>query len=288
MKYRNLKLSFTIEDTKFTVLSISLEKMVTPIPRHSHSKNSYELHYVSFGHGRLIADEQNYEVVPGTFFVTGPGIFHEQISDTDDPMTEYGAYLQVSFEGTATAKKERLLQEFLERKFWFGEAAPGMHELMKQIHTELEQRSIGYDLVLSALLQQLILLIARQYHRSDLVQGDGTSAPSFEMPADQTYLTIEEAFLYNYKDLTLPKLASMVNLGIRQTERLLLKHYNKTFAQKKTEARMSAACLLLQDSTNSIASVATVLGYSSPEHFTNAFQKFYRVTPTGYRKNNLR
>ena len=284
MKYRNLKLSFTIEDTKFTVLSISLEKMVTPIPRHSHSKNSYELHYVSFGHGRLIADEQSYEVVPGTFFVTGPGIFHEQISDIDDPMTEYGAYLQVSFEGTATTKKERLLQEFLERKFWFGEAAPGMHELMKQIHTELEQRSIGYDLVLSALLQQLILLIARQYHRSDLVQGDGTSAPSFEMPADQTYLTIEEAFLYNYKDLTLPKLASMVNLGIRQTERLLLKHYNKTFAQKKTEARMSAACLLLQDTSNSIASVATALGYSSPEHFTNAFQKFYHITPTAYRR----
>ena len=288
MKYRNLKLSFTIEDTKFTVLSISLEKMVTPIPRHSHSKNSYELHYVSYGHGKLLTDEQTYEVVPGTFFVTGPGVFHEQISDIDDPMTEYGAYLQVSFEGTAAAKKERLLQEFLERKFWFGEAAPGMHELMKQIHTELEQRSIGYDLVLSALLQQLILLIARQYHRSDLAQGDGTSAPSFEMPADQTYLTIEEAFLYNYKDLTLPKLASMVSLGVRQTERLLLKHYNKTFAQKKTEARMSAACLLLQDTSNSIASVATELGYSSPEHFTNAFQKFYRVTPTGYRKNNLR
>jgi AraC-like DNA-binding protein len=223
-------------------------------------------------------------VVPGTFFVTGPGVFHEQISDIDDPMTEYGAYLQVSFEGTATAKKERLLQEFLERKFWFGEDAPGMHALMKKIHPELEQRSIGYDLVLSALLQQLILLIARQYHRSDLVQGDGTSAPSFEMPADQTYLTIEEAFLYNYKDLTLPKLASMVNLVIRQTERLLLKHYNKTFAQKKTEARMSAACLLLQDTSNSIASVATALGYSSPEHFTNAFQKFYHITPTAYRR----
>ena len=285
MKYRNLKLSFTIDDTKFTVLSISLEKMVTPIPRHSHSKNSFELHYVSYGHGRLIADEQTYEVVPGTFFVTGPGVFHEQISDIEDPMTEYGVYLQISSVGTpATKPRERLLLEFLERKFWIGEAAPGMHELMKQIHNELEQRSIGYELVLPTLLQQLILLISREYYRKEYLQGEGTATPSFEMPADQTYLTIEEAFLYNYKDLTLPKLASMVNLGIRQTERLLLKHYNKTFAQKKTEARMSAACLLLQDPSNSIASVATELGYSSPEHFTNAFQKFYHMTPSGYRK----
>ncbi len=284
MKYRNLKLSFTIEHTEFTVLSISLEKMVTPIPRHSHSKNSYELHYVSFGHGKLLAGEQTYEVVPGTFFVTGPGVFHEQISDPDDPMTEYGVYLQVNPEGTAAAKKVQLIREFLERKFWFGEAAPGMHELMKQIHNELEQRSIGYELVLPTLLQQLILLISREYYRKDYLQGEGSAAPSFEMPADQTYLTIEEAFLYNYKDLTLPKLASMVNLGIRQTERLLLKHYNKTFAQKKTEARMSAACLLLQDPSNSIASVSATLGYSSPEHFSNAFQKFHHVSPSSYRK----
>ncbi|MCR4599917.1 MAG: AraC family transcriptional regulator [Acetatifactor sp.] len=280
MKYRNLKMSFTIEHTKFTVLSISLEKMVTPIPRHSHSKNSYELHYVSFGYGKLIADEQSYDVVPGTFFVTGPGVFHEQISDPKDPMTEYGVYLQVSSSGT----KEPLLKAFLEHKFWFGEAAPGMHELMKQIHSELEQRSIGYELILPALLQQLILLITRQYHRTELVQSDGAGAPTDQTPADQTYLTIEEAFLYNYRDLTLGQLADMVHLGIRQTERLLLKHYNKTFAQKKTEARMSAAGLLLQDRANTIASVATALGYSSPEHFTNAFLKFYHMTPTAYRK----
>lgn len=285
MKYRNLNLSFTIENTKFTVLSISLEKMVTPIPWHSHSKNSYELHYVSFGYGKLTADAQTYDVVPGTFFVTGPGVFHEQVSAPEDPMTEYGVYLQVSSEGTTAAPKEKLLREFLERTFWFGEAAPGMHELMKQIISELEQRSIGYELLLPALLQQLILMISRQYRRVELIQGDGTSMPANDMPADQTYLTIEEAFLYNYRDLTLPKLASMVNLGVRQTERLLLKHYNKTFSQKKTEARMSAACLLLQDHGNSIASVSVALGYSSPEHFTNAFYKFYHVTPTAYRRD---
>ena len=284
MKYRNLKLSFTIEHTEFTVLSISLEKMVTPIPRHSHSKNSYELHYVSFGHGKLIADEQTYEVVPGTFFVTGPGVFHEQISDPDDPMTEYGIYLQVNPEGAVAAKKEQLIREFLERKFWFGEATPGMHEFMKQIHNELEQRSIGYELVLPALLQQLVLMISRQDPQIGLIQGDGLTSSTVETPADQTYLTIEEAFLYNYKDITLPKLATLVRLGTRQTERLLLKHYNKTFVQKKTEARMSAACLLLQDHSNSIASISASLGYSSPEHFSNAFQKYHHVSPSSYRK----
>ena len=71
MKYRNLKLSFNIEETTFTVISISLEKMTVPIPRHSHSRNSFELHYVSYGYGKLMLDDATYDITPGTFFVTG-------------------------------------------------------------------------------------------------------------------------------------------------------------------------------------------------------------------------
>ena len=282
MKYRNLKLSFTIENVKFQVLSIGLEKMHMPIPRHSHSKNSYELHYISYGYGTLIADEKEYSIVPGTFFMTGPGVFHEQISLPEDPMTEYGVYLQISFT-TPYEKSSGLMQEFLDHKFWIGPADPGIHELMKQIHTELENQDAGYDLMLPSLLQQLLLMIIRGYRKSELSDGYKSPVTALPIPNDQTYLTIEEAFLYNYRDLTLEKLADLVHLGKRQTERLLKKHYNKTFLQKKTEARMSAACLLLQDANVSIASVAYELGYSSSEHFTNAFKTFYHMTPSAYR-----
>ena len=99
-----------------------------------------------------------------------------------------------------------------------------------------------------------------------------------------TYLTIEEAFLYDYKDLTLSALAARVNLGPRQTERLLNKHYNMTFSQKKAEARMSAALLLLRGTQKSIGEISEELGFSSPEHFSNAFKKYFHKTPAAYRK----
>ena len=126
-------------------------------------------------------------------------------------------------------------------------------------------------------------MIIRGYRKNELSDGYKSPVTALPLPNDQTYLTIEEAFLYNYRDLTLEKLADLVHLGKRQTERLLKKHYNKTFLQKKTEARMSAACLLLQDANVSIASVAYELGYSSSEHFTNAFKTFYHMTPSAYR-----
>ena len=50
---------------------------------------------------------------------------------------------------------------------------------------------------------------------------------------------------------------------------------------------MSAACLLLQKTNLSIATIAEELGYSSSEHFTHAYKKYYGTTPTAFRKTAL-
>ncbi|MBR5347824.1 MAG: helix-turn-helix transcriptional regulator [Lachnospiraceae bacterium] len=280
MKYRDLNLTFPMEDVTFTVLSISNELMVQPIPKHSHSRNSYELHYISYGYGTLIADDVRYEVTPGTFYMTGPGVFHEQVSRPDEPMREYGVYLKVSLPRRGTASP--LLRAFLDRFFWFGIADIEVYELMKKLIAELEQRPEGSGLMLSAILQQLIIRIAREYDKTAQSKSAGDATSRSRVPDDRTYLTIEEAFLYNYRDLTLESLAALLGLSKRQTERLLIKHYNKTFQQKKKEARMSAACILLQSGEQSIASIAEELGYSSPEHFAHAFKNYYHLPPSAY------
>ena len=82
-------------------------------------------------------------------------------------------------------------------------------------------------------------------------------------------------------------LAAQIGLGRRQTERLLQMHYHKTFLQKKTAARMSAACSLLRDTSLSISSIAENLGYSSVEHFSTAFKKCYHMTPSAFRKRRM-
>lgn len=279
MKYRDLELNFSIEDVSFQALSICLEKLVQPMPMHSHSKNSYEIHYVSFGCGKLISQGETYEITPGTLFVTGPEVFHEQISVPDNPMTEYCIYVKVG-PGSKPAKGS-LVYSFLQQSFWFGNADSTYHELMKQILAELENRETGYELILQALLQQVILYLTRKYLSSKESVGGKNKEPSHSN--DLTYLIIEEAFLYNYRDVTLESLADLVGLGTRQTERLLKLHYHETFQQKKTEARMSAACILLKSTGQSISDIALSTGYSSVEHFSTAFKRHMGCTATEYR-----
>ena len=98
-------------------------------------------------------------------------------------------------------------------------------------------------------------------------------------------MIIEEYFLYEYRTLSLDILADRLKLSTRQTQRLLQEYYGKTFQQKKAEARMSAASILLGEKNRSIASIAEELGYSSAEHFSSAFKKYYQVSPGSYRRN---
>lgn len=55
--------------------------------------------------------------------------------------------------------------------------------------------------------------------------------------------------------------------------------------QKKTQARMSAASMMLINSSDSISKIAEDVGYSSIEHFSAAFKKYYGTAPTQYRKS---
>jgi len=93
--------------------------------------------------------------------------------------------------------------------------------------------------------------------------------------------------LYDYESITLESLADRLGLGIRQTERFIKEYYGKTFSQKKTEARMSMAKILLKDKNISISEIAKRLNYSSIEHFSYAFKKYHGISAREYRKQEL-
>ena len=153
---------------------------------------------------------------------------------------------------------------------------------MMEIFEELQNRRTGFIFQVEALLRQLLVSLVRNYEKSGRPKAANLSAA-----ADKTAFIIEEYFLYQYRNLSLEDLADKLGLGTRQTERLLQRQYGKTFLQKKAEARMSAAAILLSDTTRSITSVAEDLGYSSIEHFSSAFKNYYHISPRQYRKEGV-
>lgn len=283
--YTDLDIKFTMEHITFYALHFACEQFMRSIPSHSHSDNSFEIHYIPYGKGKVKIDHVTYQVVPNTLYVTGPHIEHQQIPDKEDPMIEYCIYLKLE-KKSVDKKKEKhspYLQLFENTKVWFGQDNQNIQQLMIQIFLELEKKYTGYMKQVETLLQQLVIQLVRNYENIHKPQNQ---AVAFDL-AYSKYFIIEEYFLYEYKSLSLEVLSSRLGLSPRQTERLLMQHYGKTFLQKKTESKMSTASLLLMDSKKRITDVALDLGYSSVEHFSNAFQRYYHQSARDYRKTLL-
>ena len=276
--YQDSNIAFLMDGESVYVGNIVYECFHRSIPMHSHSDNSYEIHYISSGHGKVTIEDCEYDTLPDTLYITGPHVRHSMIPDDKDPLSEYCIYLKLSPDAGNGKNVLSPISAFRGMSIWYGQDGYGIYELMSSLFTELEKRSIGYRTVVESIIKQIIISCVRNYP-----VNEDNSVPKGITSADNQYLIIEEAFLYEYASLTLPMLAGRLNLSTRQTQRLLTEHYGMNFQSKKTEAKMSAAALMLRLPDRTITGIADELGYSSVEHFSSAFKKYYGMSASRYR-----
>lgn len=277
--YADTNLHFTLEDASVQALNIVFERFTRTIPSHSHGNGCYEIHYIPFGEGKLKANNGYYDILPGTLFVTGPHVDHAQTPIPSNPMQEYCVYFKIR-RSPHPQRPAPVINAFLSTPFWIGKDTQKVHEIMKQLFDELANRYTGFQTQAELLLSQLLIAMARSYEQHPVSQAH---SPANRL-TDTKSVIIEEYFLYEYASLSLNALAGRLNLSPRQTQRLLSEFYGKSFQEKKAEARMSAAAILLADQARTITSIAEELGYSSAEHFSSAFRKYYHTSPRQYRR----
>lgn len=280
ISYHDRNIVFMMEGESVYVGNIVFERFHRSIPMHAHSDNSFEIHYISAGHGKVAIDGKEYDTGPGTLYITGPHVKHSMVPDRADPLSEYCVYLKLSEDVRGEKRALSPLKLFRAERLWYGRDKHGINGLMKALFTELEDENIGYRAVVESLIKQIIISCVRNYSGKK-----GGVDPKGLKSADDQYLTIEEAFLYEYATLTLSSLAARLSLSTRQTQRLLLEHYGMNFQSKKTEAKMSAAALMLRSQDMTITSIADELGYSSVEHFSSAFKRYYGMSASKFRES---
>lgn len=280
MHFNNLDIPFTIDSTVFSTVSIGRGVINSDIPKHCHSSNSYEIHYILEGEGSLITNDSSYEIKPNTLYITGPHFEHEQISSPKCRMMEITIYMEVNKNPQHIGDHiERLSELFLDTIFWFGQDKQNLNPLFQSLLKELDEQIVGYDINAQCLLQQITIGIIRNYKEN---QKSRTVIATKDL-SNNRFLAIEVAFLSEYRDITLSGLSERLGICTRQAERLIEKHYKMKFTEKRIQARNAAALLMLKNTTMSIADIAEASGFSSPEHFSTVFKKYHQVTPKKYR-----
>lgn len=280
METYELMQTFKIGGLVITPVHARIELLRPMIAAHRHSHSSYEIHYTVSGKGTAIVEGGRYPVYENVLYVTGPDVEHAQLSDPADPVIEYCLYLNCrKSKGVAEDSPVNL---FSETKFWFGEDTEGVAEVLKRVICEQREMHSDNQEMTEALLRQVIVLLTRTYRRN-------SNRPQIQKKADipseaRVYPAIEDAFFYGHSTLSLDDLAQMLHLSHRQTQRFLKEHYGMTFSEKRTEARMAAAAQMLVNTDMTVAGVAEKVGFSSGEHFSNAFRRHFHVAPGKYRE----
>lgn len=282
-EYKTLyPIHFSLEESLWNLFVFSHDIITYPIAGHAHGENCYEIHYISDGYGTLFINEiTQYALFPNMLYITGPNIHHSQIPDTNNPMREYCLYLKCQSLNTSSD----LTKVFYSNPFWIGKASQNCLNLLTNLEFELSRKKCGYLSMVQSYLTQLLICILR-------LENDKVICTSAQ-PGKETYTVepsfiVEATFLDDYATITLSTLAQRLHLSPRQTERFLLLHYQKTFTQMKTEAKISAAKLLLLQTDKSITLIADELHFSSPQHFSTSFKKICGISPVTWRTQNTR
>ena len=216
-------------------------------------------------------------------------------------MTEMCVYMQLIAspdQHDDTLFDKHLVQSFLQQTCWIGTDTTGILPIMKQIFSEAAMPAlVGHQAYMSGLFMQLFCLLVRCYQTNpntpampqlqrQITQNEATQDQTNLHQNALSPLAIEEAFLNNYKSITLSDLAAVSHISTRQLQRMIQKQYGTTFQKKRTQARISAACILLKTTSCSLSEIAEQTGYSSPEHFSYAFRQQIGCTPGTYRKRS--
>ncbi|MDE6154816.1 MAG: cupin domain-containing protein, partial [Eubacterium sp.] len=211
----------------FDITDIGGGPLGEDIPKHAHAKNSYELHFIVGGKGKLITDTNEYMLSTGDFFITGPNIYHEQTADKNEPVKDVFIMLQA----VNTAKPNVISSTFLENHFCFFKHFD--ISTAKEILSEFRSKKTDYKSAVSGLAIKLLTDITRYYLPDSFEKNISTDGLY-----DKRFVIIEQAFLYT-PDLTLTELSNKIGVCERQTQRVLKKYYGKTFREKKNDSKLN-------------------------------------------------
>jgi len=131
--------------------------------------------------------------------------------------------------------------------------------------------------VKALLLVQFFLLMARQYR--SLYQQEARTV-------NHPYVVQVLAYMQDNlaEPLTAAQCAQLVHIQPTYLHRLLRRHTGQSFLSLLRQMRMEQAKKLLASSTYSILDIATAVGYSSQQYFTQLFLRCVGMSPIAYRK----
>jgi AraC family transcriptional regulator len=153
--------------------------------------------------------------------------------------------------------------------------------LARDLAGELAGEEAGQEMVIAALLEQVVVHLLR--HHSNVRRSDELELSRVGLVDRRIRRAIELMHAHMNRELPLEEIAAAAFLSPFHFARLFKKLTGASPHAYLASLRVARAQALLAETDLSISEVSARVGYSSPSHFTKAFRQATGLAPRAYR-----
>jgi AraC-like DNA-binding protein/mannose-6-phosphate isomerase-like protein (cupin superfamily) len=257
-----------------------------------HKHSEYELHFIPKGKGKVIIEDQLFDLHEGLFYLTGPDVVHYQESDPEDPMHELCLHCDIvplnghsdpdaafgeDLEWNEAAACVETLRRLPLEPLWDSYNAMG---LFLEAYRLWEEQAPGFNTLMKSAVTQILLRSTRFFAHKSRVPA----IPVRDMNDHRFQLASQ--FIQDNENLpiSLEDVAERVNVSPRQLQRIFRAEGQTTFREYIEHVRLSGVCADLVGSDRSVEEIALEHGFATPNYLFPVFKDKFGMTPTAYRR----
>jgi len=238
-----------------------------------HTHEGYELVLMVAGRVKWQVEKEKYEVHGGQLWKSAPGEKHRGLGEVMHPCEIFWLVIEPSPAGLKMTKAEVAA---LERNL---KSAPRMvrtpRDAELSLRNAMRELAAGETAAARGLLIYAVNLMARAFAADK--RTSGRKMP----PGVRKALSLIDESLS--KPPSVPSLARQVGFSASRLGELFREHVGMTPADYVMSRRIDVACEKLTQTDASVTDIAMELGFSSAQHFSDAFKARMGVTPSAHR-----
>ncbi|MFD0711024.1 helix-turn-helix domain-containing protein [Paenibacillus sp. GCM10027626] len=258
-----------------------------------HKHSEYEFHFIPRGKGIIRFEETSYNVQEGQFYLTGPGVLHQQEADDSEAMDELCLHVDITplpaaapsgdwGESWELQEAEACIQAInaLPRR-----PVADQYNAMAWFLTAYRAWLNGHSGAYSTIKQAVIQILLRASRMSAL------PALSIEPPTrniNEHRFQMATQFIHdNYASpLSLQEVAERIRISGRQLQRIFQEQSSGSFSAYLENYRLSQICNAILEGQGSIEQIALEHGFASGSYLYHVFKKRFGMTPKQFKASH--
>jgi len=236
-----------------------------------HHHTSCEIHLITNGAQRYMANDSLYEIPAGHYILIPAGVPHQHLYSQAETR-KYSITFSCAEPGASS------LSAFLQSAVICRRLPQSAWNVIKNIETEaLAPREYSSPLIESSIFA-LLLFLARDAGLHE------ESTPTDK--EEDSRLSIAKQYILDniQRPITCPEVASYCHLSQKQLSRLFTRFVGKSIAAYIRSQKVLRIEQLLAESSCSLKQVSEQMQFTNEYHFNSFFSKYSGMTPGAYRK----